>query len=107
MAIKQDTMLYVTSHLPVPERLAALAEESVELAKAALKLRRVYDGTSPTPVREEDAIENLREEIADVWLTIHSLGLDEEPFITIYQNKMAEKSERWATRIAEREAKMR
>lgn len=85
MEIKQNTMLYVTSHMPVPERLAALAEEAVELAKAALKLRRVYDGTSPMPIREEDAIEYLREEIADVWLAIHSLGLDEEPFVSMYQ----------------------
>ena len=105
MEIKQNTMLYVTSHLPVPERLAALAEEAVELAKAALKLRRVYDGTSPTPIREEDAIENLREEIADVWLSIHSLGLDEEPFVSMYRKTMAEKAERWAKRISERTTK--
>lgn len=97
-----EKMLYVTSRLPVTERLCALAEEATELAQAALKLRRVYDGTSPTPVHEEDAIDNVREEIADVWLIIKSLGLDEEPFVTIYREKMNNKLERWVKRLANR-----
>lgn len=100
--IDKNAMLYVTSHIPVSERLCCLAEEASELAQAALKLRRVYDGTSPTPVREEDAIENLREEIADVWLAVKSLGLDEEPFVSNYRQKMARKLERWVNRIAGR-----
>lgn len=103
--INQSTMLYVTSHIPVPERLCCLAEEASELAQAALKLRRVYDGTSPTPIREEDAIENLREEIADVWLSVYALGLAEEPFVSMYQEKMAKKAERWAERIANRKVR--
>lgn len=39
----------VTDYLTPAELLAQLAEESAELAQAALKLRRAYDGTNPTP----------------------------------------------------------
>ena len=38
--------------LPQEELLAQLAEEASELAHAALKLRRVYDGRNYTPVTE-------------------------------------------------------
>lgn len=97
-----NKILYVTSQLSVAERLCALAEEATELAKAALKLRRVYDGASPTPIREEDAIDNLREEIADTWLCIKTLGLDEEPFVTMYRKTMSDKLERWVNRLAKK-----
>lgn len=39
----------VTDYLTPVELLAQLAEEGAELAQAALKLRRAYDGTNPTP----------------------------------------------------------
>lgn len=57
---------YIKSKMAKPELLAALAEESVELAQAALKLRRIVDGSNPTPVTEEEATENLLEEYGDV-----------------------------------------
>ena len=40
------------SELAVEEKLAGLAEECSELAQAAQKLRRVFDGKNPTPVNE-------------------------------------------------------
>lgn len=39
----------ITKRIPVCELLAGLAEEAAELTQAALKLRRCYDGTNPTP----------------------------------------------------------
>lgn len=48
--------------------LRQLAEECGELTQAALKLVRVYEGT--TPVSEEEALNSLAEELADVQLMI-------------------------------------
>ena len=45
-----DAIEYVRKTLSKEEQLAQLAEECAELGKAALKLRRVYDGRNPTPV---------------------------------------------------------
>lgn len=48
---------------------------------------------------KEDALKHLYEEIADVWLTLKALGLDEESMIAGYQERMAEKTIRWAKRL--------
>ena len=59
-----DAIEYVRNTLSKEEQLAQLAEECAELGKAALKLRRVYDGRNPTPVTRPEAFNNLVEEIA-------------------------------------------
>ena len=82
-------------YLPLPELLAGLAEEASELAQAALKLRRVWDKTNPTPIDEKTAIDRLEEEIADV-----QLYLNQFPYSPSHVNDvMREKDERWQTRI--------
>ena len=53
---------YIKSRLDETERLLGLTEEALELALAALKLRRVLDGRNPTLVTEEQAAANLLEE---------------------------------------------
>lgn len=88
---------FVKAELGQEELLCQLAEEASELARAALKLRRVYDGKNPTPVTEEEALENLREEIADVWLVLDALEMNKE-FIR-YGKAMNRKTERWYNRI--------
>ena len=50
--------------LPEDKRLIQLAEESAELAQAALKAIRAVNGDTPVTIRE--ARERLLEEIADV-----------------------------------------
>lgn len=55
----------VTDYLTPAELLAQLAEEGAELAQAALKLRRAYDGTNPTPKTVGECLDNLQEEVAD------------------------------------------
>lgn len=97
--INQDQLQYVIDSMPQNELLCQLAEEASEMAHAALKLRRVYDQTNPTPVSEEDALKNMYEEIADIWLTLKALGLDEAPMIAGYQERMAAKVIRWANRL--------
>lgn len=94
---------YIRNTLGEPELLCQLAEEAAELSKAALKLRRVYDGTNPTPVSEGDALSNLKEEIADIWLVLNALGLCQH--IREYDAIMQFKTKRWAGRLKESEVK--
>lgn len=56
---------------PEEYRLRILAEECAELAQAALKMIRAKE--HDTPIKEDDAIENLIEECADVMVGIRSV----------------------------------
>lgn len=67
---------FILTRIPQEELLAQLAEEAAELTHAALKLRRVLNGTNPTPVSSMDALQAIKEEIADVTLLVQLLGLD-------------------------------
>lgn len=94
--MNNEKMQYIIDCLPTEELLAQLAEEASELAQAALKYRRVLDGTNPARISKEDAIKNLLEEISDVWLQLEMLDLDQEPHIKAYRKIMSEKVDRWA-----------
>ena len=85
--------------LPVNELLCGLAEECGELAQAALKLRRVYDKTNPTPVDEDTAFEKLCEEVADVLLYLEQITLPRNYIQQIKDRKL----ERWQMRMIENE----
>ena len=97
-----DAFETIQEKVPQTELLALLAEEAVELAHAALKLRRVYDGSNPTPVKRSEAFANLKEELADVGLIVSVLGLDRHnpEIMRIQQDKL----ERWLRRLGEVEA---
>jgi NTP pyrophosphatase (non-canonical NTP hydrolase) len=90
-------MNIIKQKVPVTELLAGLAEEASELAQAALKLRRVYDGTNPTPVKEEDALERLYEEMADVKLYCSMLNINAKYISDVMQTKL----QRWEQRLME------
>ena len=92
---------YIREKIPQTELLAQLAEEATELAHAALKLRRAYDGTNPTPVSRGEALENLKEEVADVELVLALLDLDQ--YDAECNRIKCEKLERWARRLEGRE----
>jgi NTP pyrophosphatase (non-canonical NTP hydrolase) len=92
-------MNIIKQKVPVTELLAGLAEEASELAQAALKLRRVYDGTNPTPVKEEDAQERLYEEMADVKLYCSMLKVN----VKYISEMMLSKHKRWEQRLMEDE----
>jgi NTP pyrophosphatase (non-canonical NTP hydrolase) len=81
--------------MPKPELLAGLAEEAAELAQAALKLRRVLDGSNPTPTPQDEAEAHLMEEIADVTLYISTLEIDYSKVSDIMLSKQA----RWEERL--------
>lgn len=89
----------IRAHLDRGELLAQLAEEATELAKAALKLRRVYSGINPTPITEQEALENLLEEMADISTCIHVLGYDAEECLDKVHRTTVFKLKRWADRL--------
>lgn len=91
---------FIREQLPPGELFAQLAEEAGELAHAALKLRRVFDGKNPTPVGMGEAFANLEEEIADVLVCLESLGYGLE-VIPLYRGMMDAKLDRWAGRLHE------
>ena len=63
---------------PEEYRLRILAEECAELAQAALKMIRANVCYSETSVNEQEALENLIEESADVILCIKSVLTEEQ-----------------------------
>ena len=91
-----EKLQYIIDCLPAEELLCQLAEEASELAQAALKLRRVEDGTNPARISKEDAIKNLLEEIADVSLVINLLGFNSDRNEVICREIMVQKTDRWA-----------
>lgn len=90
---------YIREQLSQEELLCQLAEEASELAQAALKLRRVYDGSNPTPVKRSEAFDNLKEEIADVELVLMVLGYDRSMLISEKHKRMDTKLARWVHRL--------
>lgn len=90
---------FIQETLSKEELLAQLAEEATELAHAALKLRRVYDGTNPTPVKRSEAFSNLMEEIADVELVLIVLRYDNSMLLGEKHKLMDAKLKRWADRL--------
>jgi NTP pyrophosphatase (non-canonical NTP hydrolase) len=92
-----NTHQFIRERVPKEELLALLAEEATELAQAALKLRRVYNGVNPTPVKHDEAYQHLKEEIADVRLVIDVLGVGKDHMerCMIQANKLS----RWVKRL--------
>ena len=94
-------MNIIKRSLSVVELLAGLAEEASEVAQAALKLRRVYDQSNPTPMREDEAIEKLYEEVADVQLYLQMIDIPWNYIDEIIERKR----KRWEERIREQNAR--
>ena len=76
-----------------------MAEEAAELSKACLKLRRVILGNNPTPVSEDEAMEALTEELADLLLCEEMLNEKHQPNLDKVRNWMNYKADRWALRL--------
>ena len=93
---REITMDKIKNYLPDAEILAQLAEEAAELSQAALKLRRVIDGTNPTPKTREDAFGSLIEEYSDVVSCCRELNILPAEII------IAGKKERWINRLKEK-----
>ena len=97
MEMNIDPVDFIREKLGQEELLAQLAEECAELGKAALKLRRVYSGKNPTPVKRSEAYTNLLEEVADVTLCLNVLDITcSMPEV---QRTANEKLSRWCQRL--------
>lgn len=97
---KMTNLDYIREKVPREDLLLQLAEECSELAQAALKLRRTMVPGNPTPVTQDKALANLREEIVDVLTVLYVLDLsDVENSLWSIQKKLA----RWAGRIMAQE----
>ena len=79
-----------------PALLEQLAEEASELTKAALKLSRIMREENPTPVTEQEAINNLIEEFSDVIQCARELKLRQD------EDQIKYKDMRWNDRILTR-----
>ena len=91
-----EKLQIVQGNLDKRALLEGLAEEASELAQAALKLIRAMGSSKNiTPISEEEAWEHLYEEIADVENCTNALGICDEDFLDIQQEKMI----RWADRL--------
>lgn len=91
----------VKDYLTQAELLCQLAEESAELAQAALKERRALEDDNPTPVSYTDAHANLLEEVADVYVSLGEL-LSLEDWERVAHTR-EEKENRWMQRLEERD----
>lgn len=78
--------------------LEQLAEESAELAQAALTMARKIRNENPTPKSHTDCVANLQEEIADVELCISVLPAALHDPAEIGRT-MAAKHRRWNERL--------
>lgn len=91
----------IINSIGLPAMLEQLAEECSELAQASLKYARLLRGENPTPKTEQECLEALTEEMADVTLctsTITNAGVtDYDAVISIATDKLA----RWRERIRE------
>lgn len=99
-----EDIVYICKHTAFSDALAQLAEEAAEATQAALKLRRAIVPTaSPTPVKTEDALVRLYEELADVRACVKVLELYDNKFEmppAMRINIIAgEKIWRWAKRL--------
>lgn len=84
-----------------PALLEQTAEECAELAQAALKLARCLRGENPTPRAEEELLEGLHEEIADVETCLVVLTENRKLDVTKITEIMEVKRSRWEARIKE------
>lgn len=100
-----DPIEYIRNSLDQSELLALVAEESSELSHAALKLRRVYEGTNPTPVSVGEAEDAVLEEIADVSNVLLALNYNRPTALLQIQQVMANKQARWVERLEEKKGR--
>ena len=66
----------IRGHTDSPARYEILAEESAELAQAALKLARKLREENPTPVPINQLENDFLEAVADVLVCLNLLGFD-------------------------------
>lgn len=92
--------LYIISAIGIPAVLEQLAEESAELAQAALKLSRKLRNENPTPKSQDECLQDLLEEMADVKLCMEVFE-EKNYYPDEIEQIMQQKRKRWEKRISE------
>lgn len=99
----------VIEYISQEEILAQTAEEAVEFAQAALKLRRALYGKNPTPRSIPECWEAFEEEYGDLMNCIDALMLEDAQNYHAFMSKcgkLAEpKMKRWKQRLEARYGK--
>ena len=80
-----------------------LAEESCELAQAALKKIRANNGTNPTTLTPKEVEANIIEESVDIMIVLSALGYSLGSFVSLAE--ASPKWHRWAKRLKEAQKK--
>lgn len=86
-------MGYMLDKIGEPAMYEQMAEECVELAKAALKMARIERGENPTPVTATEMHDAIIEEYTDIVNCANELGIHSSPSIAMY--KMERFKIRW------------
>lgn len=103
--MNQKYIEYIADELSERDLLEQLAEEASELSQAALKLiRAVKYSENITPVKEEEAVENLVAEFNDVIVSWNALVMSQhairvEIATQALNREKTKKLERWAKRL--------
>ena len=95
----QNDVNFVRENVPELDRIDQLMEECSELLVACSKRKRALQGTNPTPVTAEEAMQGIKEESQDVLNALCALGM------FVFENpeegtteRMKMKMARWADR---------
>lgn len=91
--------LYIISTIGTPALLEQLAEESAELAQAALKFARKLRDENPAPKSEEECLQDLLEELADIKLCMEVFE-EKNYYPDEIEQIMQQKRKRWESRIS-------
>ena len=83
----------------LPAMLEMIAEECSEATHACLKYARYLRGENPTPKTEQECLESLMEEIADVELCINILILGGVVGDYEVWKMICNKEDRWRKRL--------
>lgn len=104
-----QAMQYITNTLSEAELLQQLAEESAELAQAALKAIRAYrDSSNPTDTDPAHAYMNVLEEVVDVANAYTALTGDWGAMANLSTMcRMSPKWKRWHKRVRKAQRKRR
>ena len=91
----------IIDSIGLPAVLEQLAEECAELAQVSLKYARLLRGENPTPKTEQECLESLTEEIADVELCISILMIAGHVNSDTVMDTIDVKDKRWHERLRE------
>lgn len=107
MSSYEDYRDFIKHKLDMRTLLEQLAEEAGELSQASLKLIRAKGlSNNSTPIAEQEAIQNLLEEVGDIRMVLTLLCPENKKLMVSNMNiENNPKWKRWAERLGYKEEK--